>query len=85
MVTHMKTTVEIADALFAEARAEAERRGTTMRSLIEEGLRRLLDEADAETSSWELPDLSYGSGGVRAEYLAGGHDAFLEAAYGPDR
>lgn len=81
----MKTTVEIADALFAEARAEAERRGTSMRSLIEEGLRRVLDQADGDAASWELPDLSYGSGGIRSEYLAGGHDAFLEAAYGPDR
>lgn len=85
MVAHMKTTVEIADALFAEARAEAERRGTSMRSLIEDGLRRVLDSTDDDGPSWELPDLGYGTGGIRPEYLAGGHDAFLEAAYGPRR
>ena len=81
----MKTTVEIADELFAEASAEAERRGMSMRSLIEEGLRRVLDPADADTSQWELPDLSYGRAGVRLDFLAGGREAFLETAYGPDR
>jgi hypothetical protein len=35
----VKTTVEISDALLAEARAEADRRKTTLRALIEEGLR----------------------------------------------
>ncbi|SDX66729.1 hypothetical protein SAMN05661080_00753 [Modestobacter sp. DSM 44400] len=80
----MKTTVEIADALFAEAREVAERRGQTMRSLLEEGLRRVLDEV-SPPPGYTLPDLSYGTGGIRPEYLAGGHDAFLEAAYGPDR
>jgi hypothetical protein len=84
MVVHMKTTVEIADALFAEARAEAERRGTSMRSLIEEGLRRLLDEAE-DQDVYTLHDLSVGGNGPLPEYVAGGHDAFLEAAYGPDR
>ena len=80
----MKTTIEIADALLAEARAEAQRRGTSMRSLIEEGLRRLLDERP-KAAEYELRDLSVGGNGFRPEYLSGGHDAFLEAAYGADR
>jgi hypothetical protein len=39
MVTHMKTTVEIPDALLDAARDTAKRERTTLRALIEEGLR----------------------------------------------
>lgn len=44
MVTHMKTTVEIPDALLAAARRVAAREGLTLRQLIEEGLRRVVGE-----------------------------------------
>lgn len=80
----MKTTIEIADALFAEAKVEAQRRGTSMRSLVEEGLRRLLEERGVQ-QPYVLEDRSVGGGVMRPEYLAGGHDALLAAAYGPDR
>jgi hypothetical protein len=38
----MKTTIDIADALLDEARKLAAREGTTLRALIEEGLRRIV-------------------------------------------
>ena len=38
----MKTTVEIADALFAEAKAYAEAHGWSFRELLEESLRSTL-------------------------------------------
>jgi hypothetical protein len=40
----VKTTVEISDALFDEAKRVASRDSSTLRELIEEGLRRSLDE-----------------------------------------
>ena len=40
----MKTTVEIADALLEEAKRVASRESTTLRELMEEGLRRALDD-----------------------------------------
>lgn len=43
MAAHMKTTIEISDALFRQARKLAAREGVTLRSLVEEGLRRVLD------------------------------------------
>lgn len=42
MVTHMKTTVEISDDVLEKARRVAAREKTTLRSLIEEGLRLVL-------------------------------------------
>ena len=44
MVSCMKTTVEIPDALLIEAKKHAAERRTTMRALIASGLRRELDD-----------------------------------------
>jgi hypothetical protein len=42
IITHMKTTVDIGDDLFRRAKSLAARQGTTLRALIEEGLRFVL-------------------------------------------
>jgi len=44
MVGHMKTTVQIPDSLFEEARKVANREKTTLKALIEEGLRRIVSQ-----------------------------------------
>lgn len=47
----MKTTVDLPDALFQRARKLAKKRGTTLRSLIEDGLLRVLNDTGREASS----------------------------------
>jgi len=54
----MKTTVEIAEDLFMHAREVARREGTTLRALIEEGLRATLARREQRASSYQWPDLS---------------------------
>ena len=44
----MKTTIEVSDALFASAKRFAQQRQTTMRALVEDGLRRVLNDAKVQ-------------------------------------
>jgi hypothetical protein len=44
MVNHMKTTIQIPDSLLKEARKLANEERTTLKSLMEEGLRRIVSD-----------------------------------------
>lgn len=65
MVFHMKTTLNIADAVMERLREEAARRGTTMSALVEAGLRVVLagDRASDDPSPPLSPLPSWNSGG----------------------
>jgi hypothetical protein len=59
MGTHMKTTIEVSDALFDSAKSFAQQRQTTMRALVEEGLRRVLGDSQAKNKpAFKLKDAS---------------------------
>lgn len=55
----MKTTLDIPDALLRRAKAHAKNTGRPLRAVVEESLRRLLDEP-GPAPAYELPDLSVG-------------------------
>ena len=64
MVFHMKTTLNIDDSVMQRLREEAARRGTTMSSLVEAGLRRVLAEpTPTAPPTPELPLLPTWNGG----------------------
>jgi Bacterial antitoxin of type II TA system, VapB len=76
----MKTTVEISDALLAAARKLAATRKTTVRALIEEGLRRVV-EARNPSGRFKLADKSWGSGGLRTEFRGAPWEDIRDASY----
>jgi hypothetical protein len=60
----MKTTVEISDTLLVRDKRYARKSGKSLRALIEEGLRRVLQD-ETPPLRYRLPDRSVGSvGGV---------------------
>lgn len=77
----MKTTIELSDDLAARAREHAARRGTTLKALIEEGLRRTLRE-EACRPPFQLRDASVPGNGLQAEFADGDWSAIRNAAYG---
>ncbi len=76
----MKTTVEIPDALLAEARRIAQRDATTLRGLVEEGLRRVLGER-AEQSGFRLRKVSFGGQGLTDDLSGSSWEEIRRRAY----
>jgi len=62
----MKTTLEIDDNLFREAKAFAAKRGATMRYVYEQALRALLYQERQATPSFTLRNASVGGQGLQA-------------------
>lgn len=58
----MKTTLDISDALLTRAKQQARRTGKTLRALVEDGLRFVLDER-SQRVRYRLPDRSVGRRG----------------------
>lgn len=76
----MKTTVEISEDLFARTREVAQREGTTLRNLIEEGLRAALAKRE-QKSSYHWPDLSVAGQGLAPEIAEGSWDSIRDRIY----
>lgn len=75
----MKTTIEISDELAGKARAHAARENTTLRSLVERGLRLAMR---ADPPLFSLPDASVTGRGLQPGYRDADWARIREAAYG---
>lgn len=80
MVTHMKTTVDIADALLDEAKRVAARDHTTLRALIEDGLRQIVSER-RESQEFRLEDASFRGEGLQPGLEEGSWEQVRNLAY----
>jgi hypothetical protein len=77
---HMKTTVQITDNLLDDARRVAAKEGTTVRALIEAGLRREIRERRG-TGQFRLRRASFKGKGLRPEVEGATWDQIRDLAY----
>lgn len=77
----MKTTIDIPDALLAEAQALARRDGTTLKALTTEGLRRVIAEKKAKKKPFKLRDVSVGGDGLTDEFRTATWEQIRDTIY----
>ena len=83
MVTHMKTTIDIADALLLDAKQAAAERGETLRELVEEGLRMTLSRLrEAPDATYQFEPLLTKGGGLTSEAQAKTMHQIIYDSYG---
>lgn len=76
----MKTTVEISDPLLERARQTARREKTTVRQLIEEGLRRVLADRRPR-GSFRMRKATFRGDGLQPDIATAGWDRIRDRAY----
>ena len=76
----MKTTIDLPETLLEEARRTAAERSTTVRALVEAGLRRELSQA-AKRPRFRLRDASFEGRGRRPELAGASWEKLRELAY----
>jgi hypothetical protein len=77
----MKTTVDIPRPLLEEARRAADRDGTTLKALVEAGLRRVLAEQRKKLAAFRLRDASFRGEGLQPGVATGSWEAVRDAIY----
>lgn len=80
----MKTTVDLSDAALAEAKRVAARDGTSLRALLEEGLRRVLADRRQRGRAFQLRDASFAGEGLSREFEGQSWPAIRDEIY-PER
>ena len=78
----MKTTVEIADPVLNEARKLAANEGTTLRALVEQGLRQVISEKKQRRKKpFRLRLVTFSGGGLQPEFKNARWEEILEYSY----
>lgn len=79
----MKTTIVISDPLLEATKETARKEGTTLRALVEEGLRLSLQrrERQSEEKRFRLRDASVGGTGLRREVQGAPWETLRDLAY----
>jgi ribosomal protein L19E len=78
----MKTTLDVSDPLLEEAKAVAARERTTLRALVEQGLRIVLATKGQRSPRFRLRKASFKGSGLQAGFERARWDRIRDAAYG---
>ncbi len=82
MASHMKTTIHIPNSLFEEAKTVARREKTTLRALVEEGLRKILEERRRRgPETFRLKPASFKGQGLQPHLAGVTWDQILDISY----
>ncbi len=80
MVSHMKTTIQIPDSLFEEVRKLAQRERTTLKVLIEQGLRQVISERKRR-NGFRLRKATFKGQGLQAHLAGASWEQIRELSY----
>lgn len=80
MVTHMKTTIDISDSLYEEVRRVAHAENTTVKALVEEGLRQTLAE-HRRREPFTLRNATFKGDGLNPAFAGASWDQVRGAVY----
>ena len=82
MASHMKTTIHIPDSLFNEARRLAQRERTTLKALVEEGLRKVVRERQhRQAKGFRLRKAAFNGQGLQPHLAGVTWDKILDISY----
>lgn len=76
----MKTSIQISNNLFEEARKLAHRERTTFKALVEEGLRRIISDRK-KRSSFHLRKATFKGNGIQPHLADASWDRIRELSY----
>jgi hypothetical protein len=76
----MKTTIEISDSILSKAKQLAREQNVTLRSLTEEGLRKVIEERSSRRPSRVSP-VTFRGEGLSPEFKGATWEQIRDAAY----
>ena len=76
----MKTTIEISDTLLEAARQVSRREKTTVRSLVEEGLRKVIAEREG-SRTFKLRKATFKGNGLQPQVAGASWDRIRDLIY----
>ena len=82
MGAHMKTTIDLADDLLIEAKRAAAEENTTLRALVEAGLREVLAQRRKRTTPFRLRRVAVKGKGLRPELRGASWQTLRDMSYG---